>query len=158
MELQFHCQICARNIKASTGLIAHHGYKRPYEGWQTRSCFGARRVPYEIGHDALDEYIVILDDMLIRETEERTKFIAEPPDKLDYTRLETWSKLPKILGTYERPAQFEPFRWADQGFYTPGSYEGQFTRRCGEFKHRIRMILADLKDCRERREAWKLSA
>lgn len=28
------CQVCGRAIKASNGLIAHHGYKRPY--WEDR--------------------------------------------------------------------------------------------------------------------------
>lgn len=40
------CQVCARQIGAASGVIAHHGYKRPSEGWQTTSCMGAREVPY----------------------------------------------------------------------------------------------------------------
>jgi hypothetical protein len=49
------CQICSRQIKASKGLIAHHGYERPGMGFQTTSCFGARRLPYEDeqGFDAI---------------------------------------------------------------------------------------------------------
>ncbi len=53
------CQICGREIKAKSGLISHHGYKRPNgQGWQTASCSGARHVPYEVGHDALDAAIL----------------------------------------------------------------------------------------------------
>ena len=37
------CQICGRAIKASSGLIAHHGYERPGWGYQTTSCLGARK-------------------------------------------------------------------------------------------------------------------
>lgn len=51
------CQICGRGILAEGGLIAHHGYERPGTGWQTGSCYGARRIPYEAGHDALDALI-----------------------------------------------------------------------------------------------------
>jgi hypothetical protein len=41
------CQICARPILANTGTIAHHGYERPGDGFQTASCWGARKAPFE---------------------------------------------------------------------------------------------------------------
>lgn len=47
------CQVCNRQIFAETGVIAHHGYQRPAEGWQTCSCNGARHVPFEVSRDAL---------------------------------------------------------------------------------------------------------
>lgn len=53
-EQSFHCQICEREIKAKSGLIAHHGYTRPHaQGWQTPSCMGARYRPYEVACDRL---------------------------------------------------------------------------------------------------------
>jgi len=52
------CQVCARGIMANTGLIAHHGYQRPGEGWQTASCSGAKELPFEVSRDALAEEIV----------------------------------------------------------------------------------------------------
>jgi hypothetical protein len=55
------CQICGRNIKANTGHIAHHGYRRPGDGWQTSSCFGALGLPYEQSCDRIDRYIRILE-------------------------------------------------------------------------------------------------
>lgn len=51
------CQICGRPIFAETGVIAHHGYRRPYEGYQTKSCYGARHLPFEKSRDILGEYI-----------------------------------------------------------------------------------------------------
>lgn len=53
MPVNKTCQICGREIKAKSGLIAHHGYQRPGQGWQTASCFGARWRPYEVACDAL---------------------------------------------------------------------------------------------------------
>lgn len=47
------CQICEREIKSKKGLIAHHGYKRPEQGWQTDSCIGARQLPYEKSKDII---------------------------------------------------------------------------------------------------------
>jgi hypothetical protein len=46
--LAMTCQICGRRIFAEAGVIAHHGYERPFEGIQTVSCSGARRMPYEV--------------------------------------------------------------------------------------------------------------
>lgn len=59
------CQICARRIFAETGVIAHHGYERPGDGYQTESCRGARRLPYEADHVALDEEIAWTADRLM---------------------------------------------------------------------------------------------
>lgn len=54
------CQVCGRGIFANTGVIAHHGYQRPGEGWQTPSCNGARELPFEQSRAALGAEIVRL--------------------------------------------------------------------------------------------------
>lgn len=59
------CQICERVIKLlqkgrNTGKLCHHGYRRPGYGQQTGSCFGATRVTWEVGCDALEDWIKIL--------------------------------------------------------------------------------------------------
>lgn len=51
------CQICGRRIFAETGVIAHHGYERPGDGYQTRSCEGAREQPFEVTMGALVDHI-----------------------------------------------------------------------------------------------------
>ncbi len=51
------CQICARAIFAESGLIAHHGYKRPGDGQQTASCYGARQLPFERSRAVLGRLI-----------------------------------------------------------------------------------------------------
>lgn len=48
-----HCQVCGRDILANKGHIAHHGYTRPGDGWQTPSCGGAKELPFEVSRDAL---------------------------------------------------------------------------------------------------------
>lgn len=64
MENKFHCQICEREIKATKGLIAHHGYKRPGGGYQTGSCSGARYLPYEISRDVIPEEILRISNYI----------------------------------------------------------------------------------------------
>lgn len=51
------CQCCGRAILANLGKIAHHGYTRPGDGWQTASCPGAKELPFEVSRDALAGYI-----------------------------------------------------------------------------------------------------
>jgi hypothetical protein len=55
------CQICGRSIFAETGTIAHHGYERPFEGWQTASCNGAKRLPFEVSCEALKDHMAHFD-------------------------------------------------------------------------------------------------
>lgn len=54
------CQCCARLIKANTGRIAKHGYRRPGDGWQTASCRGAGALPFEASSQALATYVLDL--------------------------------------------------------------------------------------------------
>jgi hypothetical protein len=58
------CQICGRSIHRASGVIAHHGYERPLPGYQTSSCFGARKLPFEKSRNALGEFIVLVRKQL----------------------------------------------------------------------------------------------
>lgn len=51
------CQVCGRAIGAEHGKLAHHGYTRPGNGYQTASCMGARELPFEVSRDVLTFYI-----------------------------------------------------------------------------------------------------
>ena len=51
------CQCCGRQVLAATGLIAHHGYRRPSDGWQSASCEGARTLPFEVSRARLGRLI-----------------------------------------------------------------------------------------------------
>lgn len=54
------CQCCGRLIKANTGHIAKHGYRRPSDGWQTASCRGADVLPFEASSQGLAAYVLDL--------------------------------------------------------------------------------------------------
>jgi len=71
------CQCCSRKIFANAGSIAHHGYQRPGDGWQTASCWGAKRLPWEVDRTALGELIAHLTTMLGRLIESRDEAAAE---------------------------------------------------------------------------------
>lgn len=109
METRMHCQICGRAIKANTGLIAHHGYTRPGDGYQTRSCEGARRLPYEVSCDAIADAITNRQGWLLREETRLTEMLTNPPAELDTnTRRDAWGLRRGPTRMAPRPAGFEP--------------------------------------------------
>lgn len=59
------CQCCGRAIFAETGTIAHHGYERPGEGWQTASCMGAKFLPFEVARERLGDLIRYIESHLV---------------------------------------------------------------------------------------------
>lgn len=61
---QMTCQCCGGLFLANTGLMAHHGYRRPGDGWQTASCSGAKELPFEVSRDKLGAMIDRLKDWL----------------------------------------------------------------------------------------------
>lgn len=48
------CPVCFRPIAVRGSVMAHHGYKRPHEGWQTASCPGIRFMPLEVSSKGLE--------------------------------------------------------------------------------------------------------
>lgn len=56
------CQICDRSIFAASGVIALHGYRRPWGGGQTASCAGALCAPFEVSRERLGRLIAELRD------------------------------------------------------------------------------------------------
>lgn len=92
------CQICGRPILAETGLIAHHGYRRPGDGFQTASCYGARELPFEVSRDCLGRYLSTIRKQLANMQEARAKAEGELiPIRLSYATYEG--------GTYRRPSR-----------------------------------------------------
>lgn len=71
------CQICGRPIFAETGRIAHHGYERPGDGYQTASCPGALHLPYEVDKSALITRIASLKEYRANRIELRAAIAAE---------------------------------------------------------------------------------
>jgi hypothetical protein len=60
------CQLCGRLICSKLRTIAHHGYTRPGDGWQTVSCDGARHVPLEVSNTLLVAAIADYEGIVVR--------------------------------------------------------------------------------------------
>lgn len=147
------CQICARPIHANTGLIAHHGYTRPHRGsgWQTSSCSGARHVPYEQGHDALDIEIPRLTAWIARRKDWLADFIAHPPATLTVEVYQGAHKDSKRIEV-TRPDGFSSDNsW---GRTTPRSYAYAYFKMKDETEMQLRFAADDLAFLKKRRAAW----
>lgn len=155
-----HCQICAREIGTTVGLIAHHGYQRPGTGWQTQSCFGARYRSYEVACDALPIYI----DMMKRWAKELKANIdghmAEPPEVINYTDRDWNRELGKYIDvrkSVERPDGFDPKRelTRDDRYDDAKLYDRKFHAEIGNWRMRLDFVKSDIKVMTQRLNDWK---
>lgn len=86
LGLRMTCQCCGRDIQSNTGTVAHHGYQRPGEGWQTASCMGAKHLPIEADYSVLVRYIDGLKSGLTSmETARENTANETTPVKFSYT-------------------------------------------------------------------------
>jgi hypothetical protein len=145
------CQVCGREIKASSGLTAHHGYKRPYEGWQTASCEGARYVPYEVGCERLREVASQLFDFIVRTEKTLAEFLANPPETLTVTsRRGAWSK--EETRTYTKPDDFGMNNSYKRSI--PRTYECVYEDRRDVYENTIKWAKIDYQTMQRRLEEW----
>jgi hypothetical protein len=146
------CQVCGRAIQARRGVIAHHGYTRPDDGYQTASCFGARALPFELAHDRLDVAIVSVESRLAATRVALREHVVSPPAEI----VEVLRYAGRVTGTrtHARPDGFSSIDCAARS-YIPGTYEREFYRRGEDMKTAIRRAVADLEFLRARRAEWK---
>jgi hypothetical protein len=144
------CQICARPIKSASGLIAHHGYRRPHyrSGWQTASCHGARSLPYEESCDLLPPYIKGIEDFVAREEAALAEMLANPP--ASFTVVEKNRQGVEVRNVVDRPADFK----IDEAYYLHRSYGSIFDSNRREFQFNIRSGKDELSRLRDRLAAW----
>jgi hypothetical protein len=76
------CQICGKAHQEVGGKIAHHGYQRPGDGYQTASCSGARELRYEISRDAIPPVRDAMADAAERHAAMAAKYEARDVDSV----------------------------------------------------------------------------
>ncbi|WP_342710074.1 hypothetical protein AAFG13_37810 [Bradyrhizobium sp. B124] len=69
-------------MKANTGLIAAHGYKRPFGSGQTASCRGALFSKFEANRDRLGSFLTDLRNEEARDVATIAEVEAEPPSSI----------------------------------------------------------------------------
>lgn len=147
------CQICARAIKSKSGLIAHHGYQRPGQGWQTASCMGARFRPYEVACDALPPAIASCKSYITIQTAGLSKLMTEPPATLRYQRKDAWGTPKGPEHTFERPDDFNAAQHRPS--YQQESYVWQFDHLKYGFERNISGSQDSLRYLEKRLADWK---
>lgn len=150
-----HCQICARLIKASKGVIAHHGYKRPGYGYQTGSCYGARFRPYEVAKDAIEKMIVSVTNDIASMTKLIADMLINPPAELSFEEVEYKTGRTKYY-PLPRPADFDPK--ADVRLYIRKTYAYQHKVLLQKREAYLRQAKEFLQYLNERLAAWKPAA
>lgn len=175
------CQICGRDIMANTGTIAHHGYERPGWGYQTSSCPGAKCVPYEEGHDALDRAIERTAEQLKEAEKAAAEIAVTHPERIthnvpDYNAKRIGGRVAMKEVHYDRPADFDPKNdYSEEAFWRTvkdtDPYEMNQARLAavkphmayakalagirGERKQIVQQIKETHKYLSQRRAAWK---
>lgn len=146
------CQICGRPIKAKHGIIAHHGYTRPGNGWQTASCDGARHQPYEDARDRIPAAIKAAETFVAKRQAWLDDFLANPPAILIKTEQ-------RYAGRYEfktvttelpRPADFNP---TVERFYST-AYEVKYDSLKREAETQIKFAKEDIAFLTKRFNDW----
>lgn len=160
------CQICGREIKTVRGYpivavdgrgrqsaetdetIAHHGYERPGDGWQTASCMGARWRPYEAACDAIPLAIEACERHLESTRAALAKWLAEPPQGI--------TREPSLYDrrdpvTLLRPDNFDPEMPPGRDW---DGYAGLYDRRRAEFTRSITASERQLSSMRKRLANW----
>lgn len=144
------CQICGRPIKAKSGLIAHHGYKRPNRGsgWQTASCIGARFPPYEVSCNRLPSAITHIKAHISNTETELTELLTNPPEKFTIRKGYYARETTDVF----RPDNFIPDNpsWS----YAPYSYESHFRGIVKEHRDMIKFSKIDLQYMEKRLADW----
>lgn len=143
------CQICGRTIKAKSGLIAHHGYKRPQWGWQTASCMGARHLPYEVSCDVLPIAIEKIKAYISRMEISLEDFVNNPPVQLTLPR-KSFDRVDANL-TRTRPEGFNPARIFSASYR---SYESEYQDRRYHMECDIKNAKLHLQFMIERLQNW----
>lgn len=121
-----HCQICARPIKVVNGVIAHHGYTRPGDGWQTASCMGAKFAPYEVSCERIKVAIEAVKTH-IAEVEGKIKdLLTNPPASFIETDQSHFARIKHLpLRVFEKPDNFNAKKEVAETYRYPSSDYGK---------------------------------
>lgn len=143
------CQVCGREIKANTGLIAHHGYKRSW-GWQTPSCEGARYVPYEVSCERLREVAGMVKRFITSEEEGLAAFLATPPPTITVEERRSSYVSAKEV-TYTKPENFDKDRYYS---CIPRTYENAYSQKISIYERTIKAAKMDFATMEKRLQNW----
>jgi hypothetical protein len=134
-------------------LIAHHGYRRPGQGWQTASCFGARWRPYEVASDALPRAIERAMAYRNNTVVTLTMLRAKPPAEFDVSRRDAWGRAVKECKA-PRPEGFDGYGKRPGSYSLHERYEQAFWNAVSTLEQNIKGAESDIEFMQKRLAAW----
>lgn len=131
LKPRYHCQICERehkSVRSASGkdVLAHHGYSRPGLGWQTPSCYGARKLPWEESCEAIPPYIAMVEAHQQRMRAACKDAVANPPKEYKIARKFDVNQPDRPPIVYTRPEGFDPQACLRLGAVAARTYEAEF--------------------------------
>ena len=152
-----HCQICARDIKANTGLIAHHGYQRPGTGWQTSSCDGAKQLPYEVSRDFIPVVIERYKLHAKNQNDVADEMLRSPADTITRFHMSAFTGKQRDSEDFTKPEGFDPYAAINQGHraFSFSSYENEFVKQYEAHRQSAKEIEAAIEFLQKRYDDWK---
>lgn len=150
------CQICARDIKANTGIIAHHGYQRPqFMGWQTASCDGARQLPYEVSRDFIP-VVIERYKMAAKNQEDMADDMLRNPEATITRRHYNAYTHESREEIFTKPADFNPYDAVNLGHrhFSFASYENEFVKVYQAHRSNQEEIKAAIVFLQDRFDKW----
>lgn len=150
------CQICARDIKANTGIIAHHGYLRPGTGWQTASCDGAKHLPYEVSRDFIPVVIKRYKLHAINQESLADDMLRNPAVIITRIKRHAYSGKQYDTEDFTKPAGFDPYVAVNSGAraYSYSTYENEFVKQYNAHRANVKEIEAAIIFLQDRYDAW----
>lgn len=150
------CQICAREIKAQTGLIAHHGYQRPGFGWQTASCDGAKQLPYEVSRDFIPVVIERYKVIATNQENLADEMLRNPALKITRMVMSAFTGKPRAPEEFEKPAEFNPYTAVNAGArsFSYNTYENEFVKQYNAHCGNVKEINAAIESLQRRYDEW----
>lgn len=151
LGVRMTCQCCGRDIQSNTGTVAHHGYQRPGDGYQTASCMGAKYLPIEADYSVLVRYIDGLKAGLVSMIDHRDEIANETvPVRFSYTVYVKrqgygYSEKQTITGTVTRDT-FETVMNGEHAEYMKGRYSVTFDTMKGYALNKQDRNIKDQKD------------
>lgn len=155
--MKTHCQICAREIKANTGLIAHHGYQRPGSGWQTASCDGAKQLPYEVSRDFIP---VVIERYKVHQTNQDNladEMLRNPTATITRYHISGFTGKQTSTEDFEKPAGFDPYAAVNAGArsFSYSTYENEFVKQYDAHRANVKEIAAAIEFLQSRYDSWR---
>lgn len=145
------CQVCGRIQKLPKGVLAKHGFERPWGSRETEGCTGTAELPLELSCELTKEAVKSHEDLIAARTEDLQKATAG-----------TLTEVPAWIREYKGKTRFvviTPTNFMDKGVreaFHAYTWAGVLEKYKNRLEWDIEAIERDLHLLQERVRTWTL--